>query len=197
MNHLMSLWRSTGGIKRDTLREFKDYLEMAERLGHDPHEEMIYRNKNWHDWHNRYTEEINREANKKKAKEDNRRYSAISKDYKRNKALFEWTDKEFIFLVPKNAEAINREGRMQHHCVGTLGYKDKMARRESFIIFMRYKDDPEKPYYTIECTETQVIQFYAEYDRQPDKEKVSKVLAKWMEQVKKNVRAEKKALKAA
>lgn len=197
MNHLMSLWRSTGGIKRDTLREFKDYLEMAERLGHDPHEEIIYRNKNWHEWHNRYTEEINREANKKKAKEDNRRYSAISKDYKRNKALFEWTDKEFIFLVPKNAEAINREGRLQHHCVGTLGYKDKMARRESFIIFMRYKDDPEKPYYTIECDETKIIQFYAEYDRQPDKDKVSKVLAKWMKQVKKNVRAEKKALKAA
>ena len=69
-----------------------------------------------------------------------------------------------------------------------------MDKRESYIVFLRHADDPKKPYYTIECTETSVIQFYAAYDRQPDRAEVQKILSQWMKQVKKNVKAEKKAV---
>ena len=63
-----------------------------------------------------------------------------------------------------------------------------MAERKSFIVFLRKATEPEKPYYTIECDLTKVLQFYSAYDRQPDKEKVEKILSKWMKQVRKNVK---------
>lgn len=135
-------------------------------------DEIIYRNKNWHEWHDRYAAEIDRKELKNKNRKENKEYKNISIDYKLNKALFSWEDDNYIILVPKNAGEINEEGRKQHHCVGAQSqYKDKMNRRQTFIVFLRKKEDPKKPYYTIECDLKKVLQFYAAYDRQPDKER--------------------------
>lgn len=188
VNHLMALWKATGGIKRELIREYEDYLDMASRLGHDVSEEIIYRNKRWREWHNRYVEEINHEKNKEADAKDNRKYSQIRKDYKRNEALFGWKDKEYIITVPHNAAEINREGRLQHHCVGGLMYKDRMNKRETYIVFLRKIEAPDQPYYTIECTESKILQAYGAYDRKPDKKTVDKILGKWMRQVRKNAK---------
>lgn len=177
------------------IREYEDYLNMAQRLGMNPNDEIIYRNKRWKEFHDRYIEEIEKEKLKEKNFTENRKYKEIKKDYKLNSLLFGWEDDDYKVIVPKNAGDINEEGRLQHHCVGSHeGYKQKMCRRESFIVFLRKKDDLKKPYYTIECDYSRVIQFYAAYDRQPDKEIVQKVLNRWMRQVKKNA---KKLTKAA
>jgi hypothetical protein len=187
INHVYALLLKTGGMTIPNINEYQDYLRMALRLGNNPRDEIIYRNKNWHEWHDRYAAEIDRKELKNKNRKENKEYKNISIDYKLNKALFSWEDDNYIILVPKNAGEINEEGRKQHHCVGAQSqYKDKMNRRQTFIVFLRKKEDPKKPYYTIECDLKKVLQFYAAYDRQPDKEKVQKILSKWMKQVKKN-----------
>ena len=191
INHLFTLWKQTGGIKKDVIRDYRDYLGMAEQLGHDTHEEIIYRNKRWQEFHAMYVAELE----KVKDKQVNKKYKGISRDYKRNMKIFGWQHGGYIITVPAKASEINDEGRRQHHCVGSSEtYKQKMDKRESYIVFLRHADDPKKPYYTIECTETSVIQFYAAYDRQPNRAEVQKILSQWMKQVKKNVRAEKKAV---
>lgn len=183
INHVMNLLRQTGGIKQNVIKKYEDYLSMAERLGHNPADEIIYRNKKWHEWHDRYVEELN----KKRDQAENEKYKNISKDYKKNTKLFSWSDDKYEIVVPKDALAINTEGKLQHHCVGSSSiYKQNMNDRKAWIVFLRKKEDPDKPYYTVECDRSRVIQFYAAYDRQPDKEQVSKVLATWMKQVRKN-----------
>ena len=194
INHVYALLLKTGGMTNPNIIEYQDYLRMAMRLGMNPDDEIIYRNKRWKEFHARYIEEIHRKEEKERAFSDNKKYKGISKDYKLNSAIFAWEDDIYQIIVPKNASDINTEGRLQHHCVGAQPqYKEKMCARSSFIVFLRKKENLKEPYYTIECNLSKVIQFYAAYDRQPDKEKVQKVLNKWMKQVKKNVKELKKA----
>jgi hypothetical protein len=50
----------------------------------------------------------------------------------------------------KDAEEILREGRLQHHCVGT--YWEGQAKGEYAIMFIRKVEDPDKPYYTLQLS---------------------------------------------
>lgn len=73
---------------------------------------------------------------------------AINKiSHKLNK-VYSWEYKNYLIVVPDSADAIIREGQILHHCVGT--YVEKVAREESVILFLREKEKPEKPFYTIE-----------------------------------------------
>lgn len=177
LNHVMTLLRKTGGIKCDVIRTYSDYLDMAQARGADIHDEIIYRNKRWREFHDRYVEEANREKVKQKAKE----FAGIQKDYKKNVALYAWEGKGFSILVPRNYLDIVDEGTRQHHCVGASDtYMLRMAKRESFILFLRHSDKKEKPYYTLEVKPNgQIVQAYAAYDRKPDYDKVSKILQQW------------------
>lgn len=195
INHLYTLWKKTGGVTMETLNKYSDYLGMAAQQGKDIHDEIIYRDKKWRQRHDECVEQLNREKEEKRRKEEEAKltkYKAIKKDYRRNCALFAWKDENYVILIPKSAAEINEEGRRQHHCVGSREeYKMRMATRESFIVFLRKKENPTEPYYTVEVDSTKIRQYYAAYDRQPDKKQVSAVLAKWMKQVRKNFRNEK------
>ena len=196
LNHLFTLWRNTGGIRQNVITEYKDYLELAGQRGSNIHDEIIYRNKRWKEFHDRYVEERNAElarqkAEREKAKAD--RWKSINRDYKRNTKIFGWEKEGYCIIVPKSADEINEEGQKQHHCVGAQEqYKNRMAARQSYIVFLRKAEDPKKPYYTIEVDESGVRQFYAAYDRQPNKKEVQSILTEWMKQVRKNFAKEKR-----
>jgi hypothetical protein len=61
---------------------------------------------------------------------------------------FMFEDENFKLISPINSEDLVIEGRILSHCVGS--YRHKMARGNSFIYFIRKKDDIETPYYTME-----------------------------------------------
>lgn len=82
-------------------------------------------------------------------------------------------------------DAIIKEGRMLHHCVGNDGagerYYDRIERRESFIMFLRRAEEPEDPYYTLEIEpDGTVRQKRTLFDRQhEDIEQATEFLQKW------------------
>lgn len=197
LNHLFTLWKNTGGIIMPTINKYNDYIRMAGQLGNTITDEIIYRDKRWRERHDIYLEEINRQraAEEKKAKKAQKeKWKAIRRDYERNSKIFGWQKDGYIVMVPRSYGEINEEGRRQHHCVGSQDqYKVKMSLRKSYIVFLRKAEAPNKPYYTIEVDENRVIQYYAAYDRQPDREAVKMILDKWMKQVRKNFAKEKKA----
>jgi len=80
-----------------------------------------------------------------------------------------------------------KEGRELHHCVGASDiYMKKMAAGETWILFLRKKEDLEKAYYTVEINlkTDKIIQFYSEFDRQPDKKVIEKLLNKYTKRLK-------------
>ena len=111
----------------------------------------------------------------------------------RNKRWKDFHDQYVAEANRKKDEAraadIIEEGRRQHHCVGAHDrYMKEMSARESFILFLRKAEDPQTPYYTIQTDIQRIQQFYAAYDRQPDKEIVEKIMTAWLKQVKQNYR---------
>ena len=72
---------------------------------------------------------------------------------------------------------------------------EKMAEGKSWILFLRKKDYPEEPYYTLEIDmkTDKILQWYSEYDRKPDREKIQKVLNKY----KKSLKRQQVTVKAA
>lgn len=204
INHVMNLLQKTGGLTFDNIRKYADYLDMAEQQGMNVHDEIIYRNKRWHEFHDRYLEELNRQMNeereeirKAELKEKEHQFEGIERDYSLNCRIFAYEDQESdcLIIIPHSYRDIVEEGQKQHHCVGASDhYMLNMANRRSFILFLRKKENPEKPYYTIETDGQRVLQFYAAYDRQPDKKAVSEILGRWMEQVRKNMKTAKEAV---
>lgn len=64
--------------------------------------------------------------------------------------------KKLLIVVPKNGEEIKNEGRKLHHCVGT--YVERVAKRETMILFIRRVENPTEPFYTMEFKNGKVVQ---------------------------------------
>lgn len=62
----------------------------------------------------------------------------------------EWRNKDFVIVYPKKSDEIIEEGKKLRHCVGS--YIQSVIRGECKIVFLRQKDEPEKPFVTIEIS---------------------------------------------
>lgn len=86
-----------------------------------------------------------------------------------------WEYEDYIFKTPESYEELKKEGRELHHCVAS--YVDKIIGGEAKVILMRKKDNPEKPYYTIELQDDRVIQVRTEYNKSD--EHITYIVKKW------------------
>ena len=64
------------------------------------------------------------------------------------KYLFE--DEEYLIVAPKESDDLAKEGMELHHCVKS--YIDAVSEGRTNILFLRKKEEPEKPFFTIEVT---------------------------------------------
>ena len=151
------------------------------------------------EFHDRYAERKNRQKNRNRDKEVDIKYPEIMKNAKRFEERFEFKTKELQIVVPQKASDITKEGRAQHHCVGASDtYISNMNSERFFILFLRKKSNLKKPYYTLEVTwDGDIRQFYAAYDRQPDKEKIEAVLKKFTKRVQKREKELQEKMKEA
>ena len=86
--------------------------------------------------------EANRIYNTRKREIDNKRFEELV-----DKSL-EWKNKEFVVVYPKTADEVIEEGKRLRHCVGS--YIQSVVRGECKIVFLRLKEEKEKPFVTIE-----------------------------------------------
>ncbi|MCD8022747.1 MAG: PcfJ domain-containing protein [Lachnospiraceae bacterium] len=54
----------------------------------------------------------------------------------------------YIIVLPKEPDDLARESAALHHCVVT--YADRVAKGDTYILFLRKREEPEKPFATIE-----------------------------------------------
>lgn len=170
----------------DVENTYTDYLNMAEDRGMDIKDDIVRRQKNLREYHDRYAEERNATENRKRDKEVNRKFRNIAKNYMENAKHFAFETEDLVIVVPHRASDITVEGRKQHHCVGASDmYLKRMDTGESYIVFLRYKDSRKAPYYTIEVQwDGQINQWYGAYDRKPDEKKIEKILKKYTKTIK-------------
>ncbi len=173
---------------------YSDYLDMAQERGMDLKDDIVRRQPEMKKYHDHYLEEKNRNEACARDREVNLRFRNIREDRETSAGHFGFSQGKYVFLVPAQASDITREGRLLHHCVGASDtYLENMDRRRSYIIFLRRKEEPDSPYYTIEAKwDGTVLQWYSAYDRRPDEEEIRKVLEKWSREVGKRYRKQKR-----
>lgn len=170
----------------DTLIEWRDYLKIAKEENLDVHDDIVRMPKELHKRHNELVELRNKKADEKRLKKY-RKYDRQIRKRLGEAAIYLWEDKNYMIVPAAKCEELMREGRTLHHCVGANDtYMKKMAAGISWILFLRRKERPEEPYYTIEIgmKDDEILQSYSKYDRKPDWGKIEKVLKKFKESVK-------------
>lgn len=72
----------------------------------------------------------------------------------------------FIFKTPKEIKDLIEEGNELHHCIGS--YANKIVKKECIIFFMRNKNEPEKPFITIEIDNNcNIVEIKGIYNEEP------------------------------
>lgn len=166
---------------------WRDYLRMAKEEGMDTSDDIVRFPKDLKAAHDRLVEL----GDARKDRERLAGYAALDAQIRERipqAARYYWQDDTYLVVPAAACVELMEEGRALHHCVGRNDYyMKKMAGGESWILFLRRKKEAEKPWYTIEVNmaDDRILQWYSEFDRQPDQEEVREVLDKFKKAVRK------------
>ena len=121
------------------------------------------------------------EANEKiHIEEWNKLKEGFDKSYKKHKK-YSWSNGVLIIIPVKTAKELYTESLMLGHCVKT--YAPNVARGTTEIMFIRKKDDPDTPFYTLELKNRKVIQVRGFRNAEP-KDEIKGFVRKWADRFK-------------
>ena len=204
--HKSSYYYSYSSNNSGILERWQDYLQMAKDLNKKLDDEMIYRPGDLAERHKEYTEECNKkraiiqakrdkEAARRQAEEYRKKFPTAAAILKDIKPKFEFSNDEYMIIVPKALTEIIFEGNQLHHCAGaTDRYFDRIVQRETYICFLRKTKKPKQPFYTIEVEPGGTIrQHRGMYDEEPNIEQIKPFLRLWQKEIRKRMKEEDKA----
>ena len=114
-----------------------------------------------------------------------------------NLRKYEYSDHTFQIVAPRKIKDILEEGEELQHCIiGKDTYFARMVKQESYLLFLRKKNAPQKPYYTLEVEpDGTVRQKRTYFNRQnPDIKQAEKFLLRWQKQLSRKLNKEDKML---
>lgn len=152
-----------GCHKHNIFTDWADYIGWIRDLGHDLNNCFHYLPNNFKNVHDRVMREHMIWKDKKEKEKQRLQEAKVKKLMKVAKKSLDklftdgtYSSGDFMILIPKNAEEIKKEGSALHHCVAT--YVDKVAKGETIILFVRKKEEPDVPFYTMEWKEGRIKQ---------------------------------------
>lgn len=177
--------------KQETsIESYADYLKACKKLGLDMNDE---KNRYPHDfkyWHDiridQYYSLIAQEEAEMR-KEMEQKFAQIVLKY----LSLEYTKQnDYITIIAHTANDLVKEGEKLHHCVGRMGYDQKMIRGETLIFFIRLKDKPNKPLVTLEYSPTKkkILQCYGKNNTKPSDEILDFVNNHWLPYANRKIR---------
>lgn len=191
-NYLEKQAAESGESVKDLIKTWKDYLNMAIRVGVNVQDSVIYRARKLMQRHNEMIKEIEAKDLILRAGELEKKYPGLNRIC-RDLKKYEYADKEYQIVVPEKVDDILYEAKLMHHCVNnTETYYERMSQQESYILFLRKAKQPTEAYYTLEVepdgTIRQTRTFYNQQNE--DIELARDFLIKWQKQLKKKLAKE-------
>lgn len=147
---LHKLRRYISGQKIAHAHDYFDYTRWLEEMGYDMHNGFNLFPKDFVKAHDEMSRQYMRFKDKR-AREDAKRFNRLLKKLKKETAEVEAMNLNIdgLFIrLPNRLEELKEEGESLHHCVGT--YMEKVEKGETMIFFIRRKEEPDRPYYTLE-----------------------------------------------
>lgn len=151
-----------------------DYLNMCAGLGVDTSDKSVQTPKNIKTAHDQLVEEYEQVRARERAKEDMERAARLQKEYAMAtseiysyRTMAGYEKDGLLIVLPTDVADLVREGASLGHCVGRGGYAEKTIRGESCIVFVREREEPDKPFYTMEYDlhEKRIRQLYGKGNR--------------------------------
>lgn len=161
---------------------YADYLKACIYLGLDmtiPKNRYPHDFKRWHDIRSDEYATAKAIADEKERAELYAKFADVAIKYE---GLQYERQAAFIMLIPHSPADLIREGEQLSHCVGRMGYDQKMAREETLIFFVRNIAEPNEPFVTVEYSIKQhkVLQCYGHNDTRPNDNVLNFVNKKWL-----------------
>lgn len=104
--------------------------------------------------------ETKREYDLRKEEFDSKKMIA---NYAQHAKAWDFAFGDYVVVVPTTPKEIIDEGANMHHCVGS--YVGSVIRNETYIVFVRHKDSPDKCYITCQVhTDGRMGQYFLAYD---------------------------------
>lgn len=129
---------------------WRDYINMAEQMKMNTDLDQIQRPKNVKAAHDGLVLIKQGESLKKQAKEIEKKWPKVNKQLEKLKK-YEFENGGYCVIAPKNVLDIVKEGTILRHCVHTCDYYfDRIQRDETYLFFLRKKESPDTPWYTLE-----------------------------------------------
>mgnify|MGYP004658782259 CR=1 FL=1 len=171
---------------RDSLQQiistWKDYLSMANKLGINTNDEIVYRVKLLRQRHDELVEQMQSRRKDLEAAEIAQQHPKIAGICRLIKPKYEYTGEVYSIVVPSGVRDITNEGDALSHCVGKSDrYWERIEQQEAYILFLRKTAEIDKPYYTLEVEPNGTIRQKRTYfDRQNnDLKDAEKFLKEW------------------
>lgn len=180
------------------LDEWKDTIRMAKQCKLDTEDAIVYRPRDLIAAHDRLVQKINRMDAERQEREYNKKYPGITKVCKRL-VKYEWSDGVYAVVAPTCVADILAEGRSLNHCVTNDRYFERLAKEESYILFLRKVSAPDIPWYTLEVEPGGVIrQKRTKFNRQEkDLDEAKDFLKRWQQEIIRRVGERERSLQKA
>lgn len=188
----------TGERLSKLLITWSDYLNMAEKAKMDTSKEMVYKPKDLKEAHAEVILLLEEKNIQKQAEELNKKWPKVG-EVCESLSKYEYQGERYCIVAPKGITDIIKEGTSLKHCIHTCDfYFDRIERRESYLLFLRWKERPDTPYYTLEVEPSgNIRQKRTLGDNQnADFQEAVGFLKKWQKEIKKRLTKEEEELAA-
>ena len=169
---------------KHTATTYFDYLSMRAQLGYNMSNTVYQKPRNLEVAHNKMMAEIDKKQVDRRMLEVAETYPLIRKNYRKLRKRYFFEDENFIIRPARSAEEIVQEGRILHHCVGGDSYLKKHNEQKSIILFLRFKEEQETPYITVEIEGERIVQWYGAHDKKPDEDRMQQWLNQYITRLK-------------
>lgn len=168
--------------QKTNIASYGDYLVACDYLGVDMSDTKNRMPKDFRRWHDIRSDEYKtakamRDAEKRR--EFYEKFAVVAEKYI---ALQHDKKKAYICIIAKSPQDLVKEGDALDHCVGRMGYDQKMVREESLIFFIRSKESPDVPLVTVEYSvkNKKILQCYGYHDTKPEPAILDYVQKTWL-----------------
>lgn len=137
---------------RGDISRLSQYLEMCKAMEKTPQKVNNFMREWW---------ETKEEYELRRTEFDNRK---IANNFAKHSKAWEFEYGDYTIVLPTCAKDIIDEGSNMHHCVGS--YVSNVIENQTYIVFVRRKDTPDKCYITCQVhTNGNIGQYFLAYDR--------------------------------
>ncbi|MCL2061183.1 MAG: PcfJ domain-containing protein [Firmicutes bacterium] len=175
-------------------RSYLDYLNACNYLKLDmclAKNRYPHNFKRWHDIRIDQYAAAKALADAKERAELYAQFAAVAEKY----MVLQKHKEDYAVIIARSPQELKNEGDALNHCVGKMGYDQKMVREETLIFFVRDASRPDTPFMSIEYSlkSKKILQCYGRGHCTPD-ENLNRFINKvWLPHANRNL----KKLKAA